>query len=162
MEAQLEQLTSAIDALTALDIDALTDTELHTAVVSLQRLGDRLTVITAPLLQRWHHRQVWATDGSKSAAARLSRETGTAKKTAARSLHRAAVLASMPATASAGAAGELSLDQVDLLARANTTERRDLFTRDEQLLVGQVHDLWFHEAVRIIRYWENRADAHLR
>ena len=161
MEAQLEQLTNAIDALTALDTDALTDTELHTAVVSLQRLGDRLTVITAPLLQRWHHRQVWATDGSKSAAARLSRETGTAKKTAARALHRAGALASMPATTSAAAAGELSLDQVDLLARANTSERRDLFARDEQLLVGQVHDLWFHEAVRIIRYWENHADAHL-
>ena len=60
MEAQLEQLTNAIDALTALDIDALTDTELHTAVIGLQRLGDRLTVIAAPLLERWHHRQVWA------------------------------------------------------------------------------------------------------
>jgi hypothetical protein len=53
------------------------------------------------------------------------------------------------------------LDQIDLLVRANSTDRRELFARDEQLLVGQVHDLWFHEATRIVRYWEHRADAAL-
>jgi hypothetical protein len=161
MEPAVGLLSEAVDALAAVDVDGLTEAELHAMVVSIRRLGDRLAVVAAPLVERWQRRQVWASDGSKSAAARLSRETGSAKKTAARVLHRAAALSSMPATAAAGSAGEVSLDQVDLLVRANTTARRELFARDEQLLLGQIRDLWFPDAVRIVRYWEHRADAAL-
>lgn len=46
---------------------------------------------------------MWASDGSKSAAARLSRATGTAKKTASRLLHRASTLGSMPTTTTGAA-----------------------------------------------------------
>ncbi len=161
MEPAVGLLSGAVDALAAVDVDGLTDAELHALVVSVQRLGDRLAVVGAPLVERWQRRQVWASDGSKSAAARLSRETGAAKKTAARVLQRSGVLSSMPATAAAGSAGDVSLDQVDLLARANSAARRELFARDEQLLLGQVRDLWFPDAVRIVRYWEHRADAAL-
>lgn len=161
MEPAVGLLSGAIDALAAVDVDALTDAELHAAVVSLQRLGDRLAVVGAPLLQRWKHREVWADDGSKSAAARLSRETGTAHKTASRALRRASSLSSMPGTTAAGRAGELSLDQIDLLTRANTIARRELFGRDEALLLSQIRGLWFPDAVKLVRYWEHRANAAL-
>lgn len=154
-------ISSAIDALAGVDLDSLTDAELHATVISVQRLGDRLAVVAAPLVERWQHRQVWASDGSKSAAARLSRECTIAKKTASRLLHRATALTAMPLTAAAGAAGELSLDQVDLLARANTPQRRELFQRDEALLLGEMRGLWFREGYRVVRYWEHRADAAL-
>jgi Domain of unknown function (DUF222) len=160
-ESAIGLISSAIDALCDVDVDALSDAELHAIVVSLQRLGDRLTIVGAPLLERWRQRQVWASDGSKSAAARLSRECAIATASASRALHCASSLASMPATAAAGAAGELSLDQVNLLARANSDARRDLFARDEAMLLGQVCTVWFNDAARIVRYWEHRSDAEL-
>lgn len=161
MEPAVGVLSGAIDALAAVDVDSLTDAELHAAVVSVQRLGDRLAVVAAPLLERWKHREVWATDGSKSAAARLSRETATSHAAASRALRHAASLTTMPATAAAGRAGELSLDQIDLLTRANTAARRELFARDEELLLSQIDGLWFPEAVKLVRYWQHRANAAL-
>ena len=62
-------LSGAIDALTAVDPDTLTDPELHAMVVSLHRLGDRLT---------------------KSARARLARETASSETSTGRALRRAA------------------------------------------------------------------------
>lgn len=161
MEGVLDRLGDAVAALTEVDVDVLTDPELHALVVGVERLSAQLTVAAAPLLDRWAQRQVWADNGSKSAAARLSRELGCSKQRAAAQLRRATSLASMPLTAAAGVAGELALDKIDLLTRANSTPRRDLFTRDEHVLVNGIRGLPFHDALRAVRHWEHRSDAAL-
>ena len=66
----VEQLDKAIDALSTLDPDALTDAELDEAVIELQRQRNRLGAVAARLLGRWDRRRVWAEDQSRSAATR--------------------------------------------------------------------------------------------
>jgi hypothetical protein len=102
---------------------------------------------------------VWADDGSRSAAHRLARDTATAVGTARRELGRARHLESMPHTAHALAAGKLSVDHVDLLGRANRPWRDTVFADHEATLVEQCTKLRFAQAVRMVDYWCQRADA---
>src|SRR5947209_5466607 len=94
-------LASAIDALAAVDARELADQDLHDEVMALQAEMSRLAAIRARLLEAWDARRLWADDGSKSATARLSRESDSSPMTARVELRRARKLATMPATAAA-------------------------------------------------------------
>jgi Domain of unknown function (DUF222) len=155
----IEQLDEAIDALLTLDPDTLTDAELDAAVVELQRQRARLGVVAARLVARWDTRQIWAGDQSRSPAARLARDTNTSISSARVELRRARKLASMPATETAVVAGDLSLDHVELLGRANQPWRNTVFAEHEQTLVAECAKLRFPQAKRMIDYWCQRADA---
>lgn len=161
MVGRLADLEEAIDSLSTVDVDALTDGELHDAVVELQRQRARLGAFAATLIRRWDQRQVWAVDGSRSAAQRLARDTCTSSSTARLELRRARQLSAMPGTAEATLTGALSLDHVDLLGRASRAPRSALFARDEAILVAECRRLRFGAAVRAVTYWSHRADAAL-
>jgi hypothetical protein len=154
-------LERAIGEIAALDVDALTDDELHEQLVALQRMADRLTAVIAPLARRWDARQVWADDGSKSASARLARECGASQRSTAALLRRARALGSMSETSAAAVTGVISIDQVDLLANANTARRRAMFVERERALVDAIAPLRYEPAKRSVRYWCLRADAEL-
>jgi hypothetical protein len=145
--------------LLALDPDTLTDTELHEVVVGLERQAHRLAGARAKLTAVWDGRQIWADDGSRSPGHRLAREATMSVAAAKSEVRRARALRTMPATAAALAAGDLSPDHVDVLARANDGARRVLFTDHEQLLVEQCKRLRFADAVKLVEYWRQRADA---
>ena len=155
----LEPLDTAIDDLLAGDADTFTDAELHELVVGLQRQSHRLAAVRAKLISAWAARGVWADDGSRSAANRLSREASTSVNSAKVEVRRARALRSMPHTAAALADGELSPDHVDLLARANDSTRRAQFSEHEALLVRLCKPLRYAEAVKTVEYWRQRADA---
>jgi hypothetical protein len=70
---------------------------------------------------------------------------------------RARKLRSMPATAAAFGEGRLSVDQVELLCRANQAPIREVFARDEQLLISELAGLSLAEGVRLVDYWIDRA-----
>ena len=80
----VETLNTAIDTAAAVDIDTLTDSQLDTELVRLIRARHRLDAQIARRCARWDARTVWLADGSRSAAARLSRDaklaTGAAKQ----------------------------------------------------------------------------------
>lgn len=57
----LERLEHSIGAIAQLDVDSLTDAELHQLTVTTQQLRDRLTAVTVPTVARWDDRAVWAT-----------------------------------------------------------------------------------------------------
>jgi hypothetical protein len=155
----VEQLDKAIDALSTLDPDTLTDTELDEAVIELQRQRARLGAVAARLLGRWDRRRVWASDQSRSAASRLARDTKTSVGSAKIELRRARQLPSMPATEAAITNGDLSLDHVDLLRRANRPWRNTVFADHEATLVAECAKLRFPQAKRLVDYWCQRADA---
>jgi hypothetical protein len=161
MAAALSLLDDGLDALCALDVDAMTDAELHELTVATHRFRDRLTAATATIVARWDARRVWADDQSKAPGARLARETGSAKRSTDEVLRRARALATMPATRAAARAGTLSIDMVDLLVGANTPGRRDVFAADEEFLIRQFSTLRYAEAAKAIRYWCHQADAAL-
>ena len=56
MAGRLADLEEAIDSLSTVDVDALTDGELHDAVVELQRQRARLGAFAATLIRRWDQR----------------------------------------------------------------------------------------------------------
>ena len=94
-----------------------------------------------------------------SAASRLARDTNASMRSARVEVRRARQLPSMPATTAAVAAGELSLDHVDLLGRANQPWRNAVFADHEPALVAECAKLRFAQAVRAVAYWRQRADA---
>jgi Domain of unknown function (DUF222) len=153
-----EPAEAAIDALAAVDVDALGDDDLHQLTVGLCRLTARLAALRARVTGTWDARKVWAEDGSRTAAARLARECGLSPGSAAAELRRARGLRSMPATSAAMAEGSLSIDQVDLLQRANQPEVAERFARDETRLVAHCQRLRFSQARRAIDYWRQLAD----
>ena len=65
---------------------------------------------------------------------------------------------SMPLTATALAASEISVQHVDVLVRANSRSRAAAFAEHEALLVGFARDLSFRDFVTAVAYWRNAAD----
>jgi hypothetical protein len=161
MATVVEQLEHSISALAALDVDTLTDTELHELTVAAQRLRDRLTAAAVPVVARWHARGVWGDNGARTAGSRLAVEARCAKRTADDVVRRAERLVEMPVTLAAVMAGELSIDVVDLVIAANTPARRAVFAELEADLVEVVRGQRYRVAARSVRYWCDRADALL-
>ena len=136
----LERVAAGLTALAGVDLDALSDAELDHALVELQRLSHRLAAQTCRLANRWERRGVWQGDGSKSAAARLARDAHVAQHTARTVLWRGRGLDGCPLVAAAFTAGEISVDQLDMLLAAQSG-REAVFARDEEVLVGQAREL---------------------
>lgn len=157
MTALLEQLSNVAEALEAVDPHRLTDGELDETVVELLALDSRFAALRARLLAAWDARQVWAGDGSRSAAARLGRDTNLSSKRATAEIARARRLAAMPVTTGAVRAGKLSMDQADLLRWANQPDIAEVFARDEQFLIDMILGLRLDDARRAVDYWIDRA-----
>jgi hypothetical protein len=151
-------LNTAIGELAASDPDALSDVELHQLVVGLHRESARLASVCTRAVGAWDARKVWADNGAKSPAARLARETRCAPCSVHATVRRARQLRSMPHTAAAFAAGDLPVDQVDLLCRANQARVTDEFADSEEHLVRSAKRLGYGDLLRVVRYWQQHAD----
>ena len=154
-----DELDAAITTLLDVDPHDLSDDDLDDAVVTIQRHTSRLAAARARLISAWDHRHLWASDGSRSPAARLSRDASIAPPTAAAEVRRARALRTMPHTAAALAEGALSPDHVDLLGRVDSGSRQVVFADHEETLVAQCRLLRFSDACRMVAYWRQRADA---
>jgi hypothetical protein len=159
LDGAFDQLDDAITALAAVDVDTLTPGELDAFVTGWMQARHRLAGAGESVLARWDSIGVWRSDGSRSAAGRFSRDCATSMTTARIELRRARTLSAMPAAAAAVAAGQISMDHVDLLGRADQPHRHDLFIRDEHVLVEQCVTLSHADAVRAVEYWCQSADT---
>ncbi len=159
MTTGVDQLDEVIAALLAVDVHELSDTELHEQVVEIQRQRNRLAAAAASAQSLWDQRMIWVDNGARSAPVRLANDTCSALSSARVELRRARQLRSMPHTAAALAAGELSVDHIDLLAQVNQPWRNDVFADHEESLVEQCKLLRFFDARKMLAYWCQRADA---
>jgi hypothetical protein len=159
MSKGIGDLQEVIDSLLDVDPAELTDDELHELVTTVQRQRHRLAGVAANAISAWERRRVWADNGARSAATRLANDTSASTSSTGTEVRRARQLRSMPATASALAAGELSPDHVDLLAKANRPWRNASFADHEDTLVEQCKVLRFSDARKLVDYWCARADA---
>lgn len=157
--AAVARLDAALDDVFDVDVHDLDNDEVHDSVIALQHANNKLVAASSLFVYEWDVRKLWADDGSKSPAARLCRETGIASHTARLAVRRARQLSSMPATATALAAGEICPDHVDLLATANANDWPEAsFADSEPMLVGFCTSMRFDHARRAIDYWKQRAD----
>lgn len=154
-----DELDEAVDGLLAVDPHDLTDDELDDAVIAVQRQCHRLAAVRATLISACDTRQVWTTDGSRSPAARLSRDASMSPNAAGAEVRRARALRTMPRTAVALGAGALSPDHVDLLANADSGSRTVVFADHEETLVEQCKVLRYADACKMVAYWRQRANA---
>ena len=159
MSKGIDDLAGVIDSLLDVDPAELTDDELHELVTTVQRQRHRLAAVAANAISAWDQRMVWADNGARSAATRLANDTSASPSSTGTEIRRARQLRSMPATATALAAGELSPDHVDLLAKANRPWRNASFADHEGTLVEQCKVLRFYDARKMVDYWCVRADA---
>ncbi len=157
----LRHVTDRLLEVSAEGGDGLDDAELHHTVVQVHRERSRLAVAFAELLAEWDTRRIWESDGSRSPAHRLARETRSSVGAARDDLRRARRIRHLPLGREAVAAGVLSIDHLDLLGHVNTPERRHLFARDEALLVRKCSELSHADGARVVRYWAGHADERL-
>jgi len=159
MSKGVDDLARVVDRLLDVDPSELTDDELHEMVTTVQRQRHRLAALAAGAISEWDRRMVWADNGARSAATRLANETAASTSSTGIEVRRARQLRSMPATAAALAAGELSPDHVDLLAKANRPWRTAIFADHEQTLVEECTGLRFFDARKMVDYWCARVDS---
>lgn len=157
----VERVRASIDAAAVVELDTLGDGELNAELMGLLRQRHRLDAQIARRAQRWEARTLWATDGSRSSAARLARDGLVAQSTAHEVLHAGRAVIKMPLAATAWTDGEISADHVALLGRAAGGGREELFARDEALLVEDCATMRYAQANKAVRYWCQRADTEL-
>ncbi len=157
----LRHVTDRLLAVSADGGDGLDDATLHDTVVLVHRERSRFAVAFAELLSGWDTRRIWESDGSRSPAHRLARETRSSVGGARSDLRRARRVRHLPLVRDGVVAGVLSIDHLDLLGHVNTPERRHLFARDEALLVRKCSELSYADGARLVRYWAGHADERL-
>ncbi len=158
MRGMAHHLRAVIDGYLSEDPACLDDDELQALVVELERESSRLAAVRALVLSVWDSRGVWRSDRSKSASSRLARDAGCARAHARSEVGRARELRTMPASAAALASGDLSVDHIDVLARANHGLLTALFVKGEQELVDDGIGMRFDDFVRLVDYWKSLAD----
>ena len=118
----------------SVDPDALDDDELAAALMALHHSDAVRAAAKARLTAAFEARQVWANDGSRTAAAWLARHCGLPYGVARAEVRFARRLREMPATAEALAAGEVTAHHARRLAWLNRTQVAAAFADSEPLL----------------------------
>jgi hypothetical protein len=154
-------LGAAVDAIAAWDPAGAPPGALLDAVVGLRAVRDRLDAVVARVGAVVESQGEWRADGSRSLAARLAREAGEPEHVARRDVRLGRALAGMPLTATALARGSVSRAHADQLAHAAGGARRELFVRDEALLVGFAAELDGTAFAAAVRAWVHAADDAL-
>lgn len=158
----IEKLESAIDAAAALvasvgDLEA-SPAEALGALLALEGLGERLEATIGALAAELEARDAHRAELAPSMANWLSARTGQARATAGSRLHLARTLRSMPVTAQAVAAGEITHTHAKVLARALNARTAAAFARDEAMLVDAAGKLTADQLVQVVAYWLRRND----
>jgi hypothetical protein len=153
------RLTAAIDALLAVEPDAVSDTELAAAMVALRREQSRLAAAVAELTAAFDARRVWAGDGSRSAIDWVAVRARLPRGQAAGEVRDACRLRAMPATRAAWQAGDISTAHVRTLATlAGHPRAGEHFSDGEELLVDQARASRFDDWQRLCGHWRDAAD----
>lgn len=156
---ELARLDGAIEELLATNPHDWDDATIDDALVGLVRLGSKLDAVGAGIGAVWDTRRLWAADGSRSAKARLGRDTGEDPGRLGLILWRATRLRTMPLVHEAWRSGEIGTDRVNVLCRANVARRAAAYAEGESLLVWMATALEdFDEFARQVRVWCDLAD----
>lgn len=158
----VERLTAAIDELAALvasvEDEEVSGDEALDALLTLERQGERLEATIGGLATDLEARGAHRADVATSMANWMAARTGQARATTGSRLHLARKLRSMPATAAAVAAGDITHSHAQVLARALNPRTVDAFARDESMLVGTAQKLTADQLTQVIEFWLRHAD----
>jgi hypothetical protein len=147
-----------MDALSVVDPDTLDDADLAEAVVEVHRQQARLAAVATRLTAALDGRRTWADDGSRSCGAWVANRCRLPAGQARAEVWLGRRLRTMPATAEAFDAGDLSLRHASVLASLNGGRTGDCFARDESMLVEVARTMGWPDFCRVVEYWRQCAD----
>ncbi|HEX4245426.1 MAG TPA: DUF222 domain-containing protein [Acidimicrobiales bacterium] len=150
-------MTEAIDHLVESDPSTFADAE---SIEALMRQFSRLEAVVTERVAAFDVSGDWAPDGARTAAAWLARRCRLPKHQARRMVHRGRELRHLPACERAWKEGTITGAHVDTLAAVRRDSTEELLQRDEKVLVDQATTLRFEDYVRVVGYWEQRADPN--
>jgi Domain of unknown function (DUF222) len=127
VDSTVDSLRDALDAVVDIDLDGLSDGEVHRGLVGLVEVRNVVDAAILKLTGEWASRGIWAEDGSRAAGARLARETRLRKPAAYKLVRLAGVLAGMPVVAAALAAGTITVDHIEIARRRQHRHSPRLF-----------------------------------
>jgi hypothetical protein len=157
MTGELKQLDAAVDDLAALDV-AGGDAH-HTAdmLVDLRRVRARLAAVEARLVDRIDTARPWADHGYRTTATWLASADNTSLDDARGRVRLGRRLRTMPATAAALAAGDISATHAQRLAGLIGPATAAAFAEAEVFLVGQARSMRWADFTKACTYWARAA-----
>lgn len=152
-------LTEAIDALGALDDDALGSADL---VRALHEQLARLEAVVCRQAAAFDRGPVWRDAGAQTSPDWVGVECRTDRRVARRHLRVGRVLSVCEAAATAFAAGAITLEHVEVLSRARDHNRitAQAYARDEEMLLGWARAESFEDFRVLIDAWVLAVDTH--
>ena len=158
LQAPTGPLRAALDSLAGIDPATLDDTALTETVVEVQRQQARLAAEATRLTAALEARRTWDDDGSRSCGAWLAHRCRLPIGQARAEVWLGRRLRTMPATAVAFAAGDISQRHASVLASLAGGRVAECFARDEAELVDDARRLSWAEFCRAVEYWRQCAD----
>ena len=146
-------LDAAVDVLAALAPAEVDDALAATMVVELRRVTARLAAVEAALIDRVDTARPWAEDGYLTTAHWLANSDNSSVDHARGDVRLARRLRSMPATAAALAAGDVTVSHARKLASLNGPRTTEAFAEAEEFLVGQARTMRWPDFAKACAYW---------
>jgi hypothetical protein len=154
----MSELRSAIDALRTESLAELPDARIEEDFDELHRAVEQLEAERLRRLAEIERRGLFQRDGHLSAAAWLADRHRVSPGAARDHVRFAGALRTMPATARALEAGQVSLSGARVLAAAQTAEP-DAFSGDEELLLAAARLHSVRDLGRAVAFWRMRVEV---
>ena len=126
-------------------------------VVELRRVRAKLAAVEARLVGKVDTSRRWAEEGYLTAASWLAASDHTSLGEAGADVRLARRLRSMPATAAALAAGDITLGHARRLATLCAPDTAAAFAEAEEFLVGQARSMRWADFTKACGYWLRQA-----
>jgi hypothetical protein len=154
--------TERIDAATMLINSLLIDFDSASTstadVVAVRRLIDRTELLCTAMVTRVHQQSTHQDDGYRTVGDWLTAKTGVRKSEGTQRVSHAALLSQLPVFGAAVMTGATTIDHLNILAIAITTERLALAIRDEQLITTFATERDASQFAVLMRKWVACAD----
>jgi Domain of unknown function (DUF222) len=158
--AEMQPLDAAVDDLAALDVGGLDGHHSAEMLVELRRVTARLAALEARLVDRVETTRPWAEAGYRTTANWLASSDNTSLDDARAGVRVARRLRSMPATAAALSAGDITAAHTHRLATLAGPSTAAAFAEAEGFLVGQARTMRWADFTKSCAYWAREARDH--
>ena len=149
----VQGLDAAVDVLAALEPADVDDALAATMVVELRRVAARLAAVEAALIDRVDTARPWVEDGYLTTGHWLASSDNAPVDHARSDVRLARRLRSMPTTAAALAAGDVTVAHARKLASLNGPRTAAAFAEAEEFLVGQARTMRWPDFAKACAYW---------
>ena len=158
MRVELEDLRTSAEKVRCIAWANEPASTLEDSVVELTALRSMIDAAEVEALGAYDASKEWKAAGALSAPARIAEMTCGRAESIRWRRGLARKLRSMPHTVSAFELGDISIDHVGVLCRANLVCLALEFARDEEVLVDKARTLPFDEFVAEVQRWRDIVD----